>query len=520
MAPKKMLHLNFFDMSCNGSHMGVGMWKIPEDNSKWKDSLDYYIWLAKLAEKGKITGIFFADIYGVHDSYPGQSSDQFRSGATCAQMDPMVWVSAMASVSKSVSFGITGSTSYINPFVLARTYSTLDHATRGRIAWNIVTSYSNSSAKANGLESIVEHDKRYEKAHEYMDLCYSLWEGSWEEGSKMFDPEKGAYDPDKIHRINFNGKHHKTSAFGATHPSPQRTPVLFQAGASTAGKDFAAKHAEAVFVSGKEPSESLAYVKEVRAAAAAYGRDPNHVKVFPQITPILGRTMEEAQAKYEKYKACVDYKGGMAKLSSYLNIDLSSYPLDEEFVVEPNAKGAQGIHAMMATVKSYESEKITPRVLAQKMAFCGFAPMPVGTPEMVADVMEDWVNNGDIDGFNVAYVSNPESYEDLVELLVPVLQERGLMWKDYAVPGGTYRENMLRTPGQAFAPKGHASREFTYENLKKFMDENGDITINRQDIPTESTTEEKKEVVDLSAATDSLTLNKKPETVEVAVVSV
>ena len=217
----------------------------------------------------------------------------------------------------------------------------------------------------------------------------------------MFDPEKGAYDPDKIHKINFNGKHHRTAARGATHPSPQRTPVLFQAGASSSGKDFAAKHAEAVFVAGKVPSETLEYVKELRAAAAAYGRDPNHIKVFPQITPIIGRTKEEALSKYEKYKSCVDYRGGMAKLGSYLNIDLSSYPLDEPLVIEPS-KAGQGIHAMMKTVRAYDEEIITPRVLAQKMAFCGFAPMPVGTPETIADVMEDWVNNGDIDGFNVA----------------------------------------------------------------------------------------------------------------------
>lgn len=163
--------------------------RLPQDSQPTKDSLEYYIWLAKLAEKGKITGIFFADVYGTDDTFPGQFEAQFKSGSNCAQMDPIVFVSAMASVTKSVCFGITGSTSYINasfnssvfrpvltmlqPFVLARTYSTLDHATKGRIAWNIVTSYSTSSARANGNDKITAHDKRYEKAHEYLDLCYS-----------------------------------------------------------------------------------------------------------------------------------------------------------------------------------------------------------------------------------------------------------------------------------------------------------------------------------------------------------
>jgi FMN-dependent oxidoreductase (nitrilotriacetate monooxygenase family) len=347
-----------------------------------KDSLDYYLWLAKLAEKGKISGIFFADVYGVDDTFPGQMELQFEAGANCAQLDPLVLVSAMASVTKSVSFGITGSTSYINPFCLARTYSTLDHITKGRIAWNVVTSYSTSSAQANGLDSITPHDKRYEKAHEYLDLCYSLWEGSWEQGAKVFDLEKGiAYDPKKVHKVTFKGNHHKTSAFAPSHPSPQRTPVIFQAGQSTAGKAFAALNAEAIFVGGGKPSDTAPYVKEIRAAAAANGRNPQHIKVYPQCSPIVGRTEEEAQAKYEQYKSCVDWRGGMAKLSQYLNTDLSKYPLDEPFDVESVKKSDNAIHALINTLQRYKDQKVTPRMLGEKMAFCGFGPMPVGTPE-------------------------------------------------------------------------------------------------------------------------------------------
>jgi len=313
---------------------------------------------------------------------------------------------------------------------------------------------------------------------------FRLWEGSWEDGSKKFDLEKKiAYDSEKIHKITFNGKHHRTSAVGATHPSPQRTPVLFQAGASTAGKAFAAQHAEAVFVGGGKPTDTINYVKEVRAAAAALGRDPNHIKIFPQMTPILGRTLEEAQAKHDRYKAVADWEGGLAKLSQYLNVNLFAYPLDEPFNTQTVVASDSSIHTMVNMLKQFEGQDITPRMLGEKMGFCGFGPMPVGTPEMVADVMEDWVNNGDVDGFNLAYVSNPESYEDIVELLVPVLQRRGLMWEDYAVPGGTYRENLLRTPGQSLAPKGHPATQFRYGVLKEKYEvaANGDITINRAD---------------------------------------
>jgi FMN-dependent oxidoreductase (nitrilotriacetate monooxygenase family) len=291
------------------------------------------------------------------------------------------------------------------PFVLSRTYSSLDHATKGRVAWNVVTSYSTSSAKANGMDSITPHDKRYEKAHEYLDLCYSLWEGSWEDGATQFNKEtEVAYDPSKVHKITFTGNHHKTSAYGAAHPSPQRTPVIFQAGQSKAGKAFAALNAEAIFVGGGKPSDTAPYVAEIRAAAAANGRDPQHIKVFPQMTPVLGRTLEEAQAKYEKYKAAADWKGGMAKISQYLGHDLSQYPPEEPFDVMSIGKSDNSIHAIINAVQrqSRDGKAVTPKMLGQQMAFCGFGPMPVGTPEMVADVMEDWVNNADIDGFNIA----------------------------------------------------------------------------------------------------------------------
>jgi alkanesulfonate monooxygenase SsuD/methylene tetrahydromethanopterin reductase-like flavin-dependent oxidoreductase (luciferase family) len=224
----------------------------------------------------------------------------------------------------------------------------------------------------------------------------------------MFDKKSGvAYDPNKVHQINYTGKHHKTAAIAPSHPSPQRTPVIFQAGQSSAGKAFAALNAEAIFVGGGKPSDTAPYVKEIRAAAAANGRDPNHIKVFPQIAPIIGKTLEEAQAKFDKYKAAVDWRGGMAKLSQYLNFDLASFPPDEPFDVSLVGKAENAIHAIINTVKRFQGQAVTPRMLGEQMAFTGFGPMPVGTPEMVADVMEDWVNYADIDGFNVACKLHP-----------------------------------------------------------------------------------------------------------------
>ncbi|RDW74813.1 bacterial luciferase-like protein [Coleophoma cylindrospora] len=481
MAPNKQIHMNFFDMACTGSHMGIGEWKNPKDNSRTKDTIEYYTNLAKLAEKGKLTSIFFADTYAVHDTYEGKADASFRGGHAAGQLDPVVMASAMTAVTKSVSVGITGSTTYIPPYLLARTWGTLDHMSKGRVAWNIVTSYSNNAAKAMGQDKVTPHDKRYIEADEYMDIIYSFWEGSWEDGAQLWSPEKGAYDPKKIHKITFNGKYHKTSAHCQSHPSPQRTPVLFQAGSSGAGKKFAARHAEVIFCAGDKPSDLVDLVKEVRAMAVKEGRNATDINFFPSLAPIVGRTLEEAQAKYKIALEYADWEGGLACVSGFSGLDLSVFPLDEPFDFEKASTFSDNsVHTMIEAVKRFITPTMTPRQLGKEFAFCGFGAMPVGTPDMIADEIEEWINVADIDGFIVSYVSNPQSYEDFVELLVPVLQERGIMWKDYAVPGGTFRENLRRAPGEKNLPQNHIASQFRYDVLKnKYADENGDIVIDR-----------------------------------------
>ncbi|KAH8646144.1 FMN-dependent oxidoreductase [Xylariales sp. PMI_506] len=465
METKKKVHINFFETACTGSHMSVGMWKDPDDNSRSKDRLEYYIWLAKLAEKGKITSIFFADTYAGHETYGNDMAATYRGGSQVAQMDPTIFISAMAAVTKSVGFGITGSTSYIKPYILARTWSTLDHVTNGRIGWNVVTSYSNSSARAMGMESVMSREERYEAAQEYMDLMYSMWEGSWEEGAQIWDAEKGAYDPDKIHKLEWRGKYHQMIGRHQTHPSPQRTPVLFQAGASKTGIEFAGKHAEAIYCGSMLPAHTREYVAKVRAAAAANGRDPRSVKFFPGISPIVGRTREEARAKYEKCLAMVDPIAGLAKFGGYTGMDLSGYPLDEPFEFRDDQGLQNVIKGVIESFKDSEAldgKPWTPRRLGIQMAFGGLHPMPVGTAEDVADVFEQWIEEADIDGFNVAYVSNPDSYESIVELLIPELQKRGRMWTEYAFPGGTFRENLYGLEGQTYLPDDHPGHQFKW----------------------------------------------------------
>lgn len=231
------------------------------------------------------------------------------------------------------------------------------------------------------------------------------------------------------------------------HPSPQRTPVLFQAGTSKSGAAFASKHAEAIFLNTFSVSQAAKTVADMRAATAANGRDPQSIKFFPCIMPIIGKTREEAQAKYERAVEFADPVAGLAQFSGYTGIDLARFPLDEPMDLSgmSQALAIQAVFKALAVSEEESDGPWTPRRLGMRMALGGLHPCPVGTADEVADVFQQWVEEADVDGFNIGSVTNPGSWEDVVDLLVPVLQERGLMWKDYAVPGGTFRENLLGT---------------------------------------------------------------------------
>lgn len=315
---RKMIHLTFFDTACAGNHMNAGQWRRPGDMTSQKDRLDYWLWMARLAEKGKISCVFLADAYGSHEVYTGSSGPVLRGGTQAGYLDPFTIVAAMGAVTTSLGFAVTGSTSYIPPYANARTFSSLDHLTNGRVGWNIVTSWSKSAAEAFGLENAVPHDERYAMADEYMDLMYRMWNGTWADDAKVWDVQAGvAYDPEKTRKIHFDGKYFRFTGRHQTHPSPQRTPFLFQAGTSKSGMAFAAKHAEGIYTGGLTPAGSKDGIAAIRAQAAARGRDPSTVKAFIGITPIVGRTVEEAQAKYEEALKYADPIAGLAQFCGY-----------------------------------------------------------------------------------------------------------------------------------------------------------------------------------------------------------
>ncbi|KAF2005828.1 coenzyme dependent N5,N10-methylene tetrahydromethanopterin reductase [Amniculicola lignicola CBS 123094] len=447
MAPKQ-IQLCFLEISCVGGYMASGQWKRDEDTSTKKDTLKYYTDLAKLADRGKVSAIFFADWFVGFDVYGGGLDAMLRAGHQVAHLDPFAIVSAMAAVTENVSFAVTQSTTYSKPYVLARQYSTLDHLTNGRCAWNIVTSFTDSSAQALGQESIMAHDERYELADEFMDVVYKLWESSWAPDSVVLDKTTGlGFDASKIKKIEHKGKYFNMSGRSQVHPSPQRTPVLFQAGTSKSGTAFAAKHAEAVFLNCFSVTQAKKTIADLRAAATAGGRDPQSLKFFPCFMPIIGATSEDAKAKHDLAVANADPVAGLAQFSGYTGIDLASFPLDEPMDLSgmSQAMAIQAVFKALEESEGVEKKAWTPRRPGMRMALGGLHPCPVGTAKEVADVIQEWTEEADIDGCNIGSVTNPGSWEDVVDLLVPELQRRGLMWDDYAVPGGTFRENLLGT---------------------------------------------------------------------------
>ncbi|KAJ9144999.1 Xenobiotic compound family [Pleurostoma richardsiae] len=464
---KKRILLNAFDMNGVG-HISVGQWQNPEDKSSQKNRLPYWIELAKLLEKGKFNALFLADNFGSHDTYQGSHAPAIKAGTQWPLYDPFVIVSAMAAVTQSLAFGITACTTFEPPFLLAKRFSTLDHVTNGRIAWNIVTSWSDNAARAMGLDKLPEHDLRYEMADEYLTLAYKLWESSWADGAVLKDPGTHTYtDPSKVRKIVHEGRFFRSESAHQVDPSPQRTPLLFQAGMSPAGSAFAAKHAECIFVGGPNPAFVENNIRKTRELAAAQGRNPYDLKFFVQFTPVLGETDEEAREKYERYKRYADLDGGLAMFGGITGIDVSAFPWDEEFPTDPEHPLVKNLtpnqrQRLLARPQGYE--RWTPRTLAEDRAIGGSGNFKIGSGKTVADELEKWITEADVDGFNLGHVVVPGAWEDVIKYLIPELEKRGWLGSgDYAVPGGTARENLYSTPGDSFLRPSHPGAQLKFK---------------------------------------------------------
>jgi len=451
---KKLIRFNAFNMNCVG-HINHGLWTHPRDRSTDYRKLSYWTDLAKLLERGLFDGLFIADIVGVYDVY-GQSADlTLREAAQLPVNDPTMLVSAMAAATRHLGFGITVNLTYEAPYLLARRFSTLDHLTDGRIGWNIVTGYLDSAARAMGLAEQIAHDERYERADEYLDVLYKLWEGSWEDGAVLRDRAARVFaDPRKVHQVRHRGRYFDVEGYHLAEPSPQRTPVLYQAGSSGRGQTFAGRHAECVFISNQSKEGTRKLVDALRRQAAEAGRDPASLKVFMGATVVTGRTEADAHDKFAEYARYASPETGLAHFAAGSGIDYAKFGLDDS-IEPPGGHKSRGIESSVQRVTDGQDGWTVRRLLDQMKLGGRYAPF-VGSATQVADALQSWVDETGIDGFNLARTVTPESYEDFIEFVVPVLQERGVYKTAYEE--GTLREKLF---GQGpLLPDSHAGAAF------------------------------------------------------------
>jgi FMN-dependent oxidoreductase (nitrilotriacetate monooxygenase family) len=434
----KEIRFNAFEMNCV-AHQSPGLWRHPRDRSRDYRRLGGWIELARTLERGLFDGLFLADVLGIYDVFGGGPDAALRHATQTPVNDPLLLVPAMAAATEHLGFGVTVTLSYEPPFPFARRMSTLDHLTEGRIGWNVVTGYLDSAAKSMGERQQRAHDNRYGVAEDYMAVVYKLWEGSWADDAVVADAQHGVFTrPERVRKVRHDGAHYKLDALHLSEPSPQRTPVLYQAGTSPAGRAFAARHAECVFVSGPSAKVIGPRVAALRQAAAEAGRDPADILVFSMMTVIVAPTSAEAKAKISDYRRYADPEGALTLMSGWTGVDFSR--LEPDQVVE-HVQNDAGRTALENITRADPDRRWTVRQVAEHVSIGGIGPVIVGSPAEVADQIEIWVEETGVDGLNLAFAVRPETFVDIVELLVPELQRRGRYKKAYAE--GTLRQKLF-----------------------------------------------------------------------------
>ena len=346
MTPDRRIRFNGFKCS-TVAHTTAGLWRHPDSQSHRYKELSFWIELAKTLERGKFDSLFVADALGVLDVYRGTPDQTLREGLQTPTDDPLLAVSAMAAATRHLGFGITVASLYELPYLFARKMTTLDHLTDGRIGWNIVTSALDSAARNLGRDDQIAHDERYAMTDEFMEVVYKLWEASWQDDAVVHDRASGIYaDPAKVHAIGHHGRYYSVPGIFLCEPSRQRTPVLYQAGTSAAGRAFAGRHAEGVFISGQRPDIVRRLVDGVRAEAQSAGRDPRSVKFFAIMTAVTAPTDAEAQAKFQEYKSYASIEGNLARLSGITQVDIAKLDLDQplEYSDTPGIRHSGELH--------------------------------------------------------------------------------------------------------------------------------------------------------------------------------
>lgn len=427
---KKQLKLGAFVM-LPGQH--VASWRYPTTEPQRTFDLDYYVEIAKTAERGKFDMIFFADVFG---------QELQENSSSSLKLDPIIIQSALAAVTKNIGLTATVTTTYNEPFQLARKFAGLDHLSKGRAAWNVVTSANESEALLFGKEKHLAHADRYERAEEFIEVTKKLW-FSIEDEALVIDKENGKFlDLNKVHPVNHEGKWFKVQGTLDSPSTPQGHPVVVQAGSSEAGKELAAKTAEVIFTAWQTLEDAQAFYRDVKGRLEKYGRKPEDLKIMPGVFITVAKTEEEAIAKRNKLNSYILPEIGLNYLTNFLGVDVTGYDVDgplPEFVrnedpTNPNIR--QNIIRGLV-----ERENLTTlRGLYERISGARGHREIVGTPEQIVDQLEEWFLNDAADGFNIQPPTFPEGFNDIVELVIPELQRRGLFRTEYE--GTTLRENL------------------------------------------------------------------------------
>ncbi len=460
----KKIHLNAFNQ-CSAALQSFGQFRNPRDRtSRGYKELAHWLDLARTLEAGCFDSLFFADVHGVYDVYRGSPEPGIRHAVQFPGNDPTILFPALAQVTRHLGFIATYSTTYYPPFHTAKLFSSLDHFTGGRVGWNIVTSYLPSAAR-NGLGAMLPHDERYERAEEYMEVVYKLWEASWEEGAMVRDSARDMHvDPAKVRAINHRGRYFEVEGPHMCEPSPQRTPLLLQAGQSGRGVKFGARHGEALFVTYPTVEAAQSRVARMREAARENGRDPAHVKILSAIAVIVAETEAEARLRERRLRSYASPEGGFALFGGWTGIDLAKFK-DDELLGRLESDGIKAAARWFTAARPGHAATVADA--REEMKLASLLPLIVGDPAQVADEIERWADVAGVDGINLVPIFQPGSFTDFIELVVPELQRRGRVRTSY--DGVTLREQLFGAghphllpdhPGWRLAgidPRAHAS---------------------------------------------------------------
>jgi FMN-dependent oxidoreductase (nitrilotriacetate monooxygenase family) len=439
--PRQMTLVGF--MQAGNVTVYSGSWRYPSADHSFL-TMGYYERIARTLEQGKFDMVFFDDRLAMPGVYGNSVADAVRYGARPIKLDLTAVLGGVISATSRIGVGATYSTTYYDPFHVARTFATLDHLSGGRAAWNVVTSVNDSEAQNFGLDTHLGHDERYDRAQEFLEAVAALWD-SWDEDALILDRASGEFaDPDKVHEVNHEGKWFRVRGPLTVPRTPQGRPAILQAGSSGRGREFAAEWADLIFTADPGLPVAQQHYRDQKDRVAATGRNPDEVKLLPMAYAVVGETQAIAEEKERLFlHSYVHPVASLALLSEVLNYDFAEHGLDDP-VTEEMTGASTGIRGLAEGVTRHLGRNdLTVRDLAAHRATLLQGPRFVGTAERVADQMQEWFESGACDGFVLAATHLPGAFEEFVRMVVPILQERGLFRRDYE--GSTLREH-LRIP--------------------------------------------------------------------------